>query len=183
MNTLRIEMLRLREGDLTLTLDHRPGLFDLDDDEWTFEGQVTGEIVFHLADQRDIFAKGQIRARATGQCGWCLDPVTVDIEAELNTIYLPVSLEPSDDVAVEHINESDPDVAYHGEGDHLDPSSEIRDAILLALPTLPLRTPDEKTCRTCKRDLSQPPHHEDWPDETTGEEPEWKRKLRGLGET
>ncbi|MBN1475293.1 DUF177 domain-containing protein [Candidatus Sumerlaeota bacterium] len=180
METLRIDLLRLREGNQVLTLNHSPKLFDLDDEEWTFTDRVTGEIEFHLTDQRDIFARGVIRAKATGRCGWCLDPVPVDVEATFRYIYLPASQEPTDDVSIEHVNEGEPDVAYYG-GEFVETLDQLRETILLALPHLPLRSEDGATCLTCKRDLTQPPHREGWPEEASEEdEPEWKRKLKEL---
>jgi uncharacterized protein len=174
---LKIDLQKLREGDEILAVDHTPKFFDLDDDDWHFVGRITGEVTFHLTDD-DIFATGELHARAVGRCGRCLDPVPVEVVAKIDYIYLPADEEPTDDLAVEHVTENAPDLAYY-RGEVLEPFDELRDSLLLALPTLPIASEDGTRCLTCGRDLTLPAHHEEWPEEA--EEPEWKRKLRGLG--
>lgn len=174
---LRIDLQRLREGDETLVLDDATKLFDLDDDDWHFEGRITGELTFHMQGE-DVFATGQLRARARGRCGRCLEEVPVEVTVPFDYIYQPKDQEPRSDVAIEHVTEGGPETAYY-RGDAIDPLDQIRESILLALPVLPERRADE-TCLHCGRDLAEPAHREDWPDEAPAQEPEWKRRLRDL---
>lgn len=173
---LRIELQRLREGDEVLVLNHTPRFFDVDDEDWRFEGPITGEVTFHLAG-REIFAQGELHARAVGRCGRCLESVPIEVVAKIDYIYLPAEEEPTDDLAVEHVSADLPDLAYYV-GETLNPLDELRESLLLALPRLPITDAEGARCLTCGRDLTLPAHREEWPGEL--EEPEWKRRLRGL---
>lgn len=172
----KIDLPKLREGDTTLDLDNDPRDLELDGEEWTFKGRITGSVKFHMpeSDQSDVYARGTVCAQAVGECVRCLAPVTVEVEERFRYIYMPVENEPTDDVAVDHVSKDAPEPAYYS-GDSLDPAPQIRETILLGLPDLP-------HCPECEARRDEPVHMEDFPAAgAEADEPDWKRKLRSLG--
>jgi uncharacterized metal-binding protein YceD (DUF177 family) len=168
---MRIDLQQLREGDQRLTVRTSPDVFDVDDEDWRFEGVITGEMTFHLCDE-EILAKGTLHANAVGRCARCLEPVPVAIDAPVNYVYQPQSQEPTDDVAHGHVSPDAPEIAYYG-GLVLDPLEQLRESLLLALPAVP-------HCVACESRRGGPAYSDEPIGEASPDEPEWKRKLRDL---
>lgn len=175
--TMKIDVQQLREKDIVLRIDHSVGYFDLDDEYYKFEGRVKGEVNFHLVG-KDVFARGEVRARAVGRCFRCLEPVPLEICATINYVYMPKSTEPTGDVVVENVDPDAANPAYYS-GDLIFPRDEIRESLLLAVPELPLRSEDGSRCLVCGRDLTVSPHREDWP-EKDGVATDWKQVLKKI---
>jgi len=118
-----------------------------------------------------VLISGTARTTATGECGRCLDPVTVTIDVDLCELYAYPDAEG---------HEADDDVEDIGrvEGDLIDLEPRLRDAVLLALPLRPVCRADcPGLCATCgARLVDEPPDHGH--DEI---DPRWEA-LRGLTE-
>lgn len=172
---LKIELGKLRQSDQRLVIDHSSNLFDIDDEDWTFDGQVMGEVTFHIRDS-DIFAKGTLTTHAEGRCDRCLEPVPTEIVVPINYVFHPKSDEPQDDVLHDHVMENAPELAYYA-GETINPLDQLRESILLALPLHP-------KCVACEENEDPIVHREDFPDEDkvpeATDEPDWKKKLKQL---
>ncbi len=165
---MRIDVQALREDDQIIAVNHRPRFFDVDSEEWRFEERITGEVRFHLVDG-DVLARGNLHAKAVGRCVRCLESVPVELAAKINYIYFPASEEPASDVAHDQVHEGAPDPVYR-RGEVIEPVNELRESLLLALPPLP-------HCVACEAKRDEPIVHG-----ATDGEPEWKRRLREIGE-
>ena len=113
---------------------------------------------------------GTARSLASGECGRCLDPVTVPVSIELCELY--AYPDPDERDADEN------DDVGRVEGDLIDLEPRLRDAVLLALPLRPVCQADcPGLCATCGARLAdEPPGHGH--DEI---DPRWEA-LRGLAE-
>ena len=72
-----------------------------------------------------------VSTRAVGECSRCLDPVEVPVTVELQELY------EYDDPAMRPSNDEESDL-LRLEGDLLDLEPALRDAVVLALPRVPL---------------------------------------------
>ncbi|NTW39436.1 MAG: DUF177 domain-containing protein [Cellulomonadaceae bacterium] len=99
-----------------------------------------------------ILVSGAIRGRAVGECVRCLDEVLVDIEADVQELYVyperaQVAVEDGDDE--EDVREL--------EGDLVDFEPALRDAVVPALPFRPVCSPDcPGLCQQCGARLADP---------------------------
>ncbi|MGC5615832.1 YceD family protein [Georgenia sp. Z1491] len=108
-----------------------------------------------------ILVTGPVRARLTGQCARCLDPISPEIEVELTELFY------HPDVRARLVEDGDEDAEDYPvvTGDDLDLEAAVRDAVVLDLPFTPLCRPDcQGLCSVCgiRLDDAEPGHaHED----------------------
>lgn len=96
-----------------------------------------------------IEVTAEIRAPWQGECRRCLRPLTGELRCEVRELYRPRS---------EHIGPDPDEDTYPFEGDHLDLSPMVRDALLLELPLAPLCGEDCRgLCPACGADLNAGP--------------------------
>jgi uncharacterized protein len=98
-----------------------------------------------------VLVSGPVRALASGECGRCLDPVTIPVEVELIELYTyPGNEVPGDDEDVGQLV-----------GDFIDLEPRLRDAVVLGLPLKPVCSEDcPGLCATCGARLAdEPPGH------------------------
>lgn len=109
-----------------------------------------------------VFVSGTVSAQATGECVRCLRPVTSDVVAPIAELFAyPDSL-------TEETTEEDE--VRRIENEHVDLEPAIRDAVVLALPLVPVCREDcPGLCATCGERL------EDLPADHTHEtiDPRW----------
>lgn len=94
-----------------------------------------------------------VSTRAAGECSRCLEPVQVPVTVELQELY------EYDDPAMRPSGDEDSDL-LRLEGDYLDLEPALRDAVVLALPRVPLC--DEGClglCPQCGLRLEDDPTH------------------------
>lgn len=109
-----------------------------------------------------VFVSGTARARATGECVRCLIPIELDVSAPLDELFAypgSTSEQTAEDDEVRPI-----------EGDYIDLEPTVRDAVVLALPLMPLCKDDcQGLCATCGERI------EDLPADHTHEtlDPRW----------
>lgn len=150
---MKIEMRDLREGPVTLQLDEPPKGLDLVDSEFEFTQPVRGEIRFQLVGDK-VLAHGDVETMAQTKCVRCLGPATVPVRGAVNVMYEhnPELLNPDS-----QINSEEEDVVYF-DGEVVRPDPEIREALLLELPSLPVCRDDcAGLCPTCGADLNAGP--------------------------
>jgi len=100
-----------------------------------------------------VLLTGTARAGLVGECVRCLDPVTDEVEVDLQELFV------YDDTRGAELAEDDDEVSQLHD-DLLDLEPLLRDAVVLALPFQPLCTPDcPGLCPECGADLKQDPDH------------------------
>ena len=73
-----------------------------------------------------VLVSGTVTGPLAGECGRCLEPITSDIEVDLQELYAYPGSETTEDEA------------GRMDGDYLDLEPALRDAVVLALPLTPL---------------------------------------------
>ena len=98
-----------------------------------------------------VLVSGTARALAVGDCGRCLDPVSVELVVEVQELYAYPGHEGPDDA----------DDIGRLDGDFIDLEPRLRDAVVLALPLRPVCSVDcPGLCPTCGARLAdEPPGH------------------------
>lgn len=115
-----------------------------------------------------VLISGTVSGRATGECVRCLDPVSADVEVDLQELFLYEAPEDAADDAELPLLE----------GDLLDLEPTVRDAVVPALPFQPLCSEDcPGLCGRCGARLAEDPDHSH--EET---DPRWA-SLAALGST
>ena len=100
---------------------------------------VSGE--FFGAGER-VSVRGQVVSTVTSRCAKCLEPVTLELRAEMDALF------------ARQIDPEDPDL-YAFEGSKADLTDAVRDALLLELPYRFLCSEDCKgLCPTCGVNLN-----------------------------
>lgn len=116
-----------------------------------------------------VLVSGTARARFEGECARCLDPVGGEIVVDLQELYR------YDDDPETDTGEDDP----HVDGELIDLEQPVRDAVVLALPPVPLCRDDcPGLCSTCGARLADDPAHTH---DTT--DPRWAALSGLLAET
>jgi len=102
-----------------------------------------------------VLVSGDVRASAVGECGRCLDEITVEVQVELTELYAypdRARVAEEDGVEEDEVRELD--------GDLVDVEPAIRDALVPALPFQPLCSPDcPGLCVECGARLADDPDH------------------------
>jgi len=100
-----------------------------------------------------VLLTGTARAALAGECVRCLDPVTDEVEVDLQELFV------YDDTRGAELAEDDDEVSQLHD-DLIDLEPLLRDAVVLALPFQPLCMPDcPGLCPECGADLKQDPEH------------------------
>jgi uncharacterized protein len=116
-----------------------------------------------------VLVSGTVRVALTGECARCLEPLTDNLEVDVQQLF----------VYPGHENEADDDEIGRLVDDLADLEPTVRDAVVLALPLAPVCRDDcPGLCPTCGARLADvgSAHGHDEPD------PRWAA-LRGLGNT
>ena len=100
-----------------------------------------------------VLATVVVSTNALGECSRCLDPVHVQVTVELQELY------EYDDPGMRASGDEDSDL-YRLEGDYLDLEPALRDAVVLALPRVPLCKDDcLGLCPQCGMRMEAEPGH------------------------
>ena len=118
-----------------------------------------------------MWVHGTVAAEAVGECSRCLDEVRQAVSPTFQGLFV------YDDAKVED-EEEEPEDVYEFDGDAIDLEELVRDAVVTALPFIPLCEPDcPGLCDQCGARLADDPDHaHDVID------PRWSA-LQGLTET
>jgi uncharacterized protein len=131
----------------------QPSDFDPQDDEYRVAGPV--ELVMEVARSGpETFAvSGGVKARLQVECGRCLDPFEVPVDAAFDLRYVPAAQNAGE--GEREVGAEDLTTAFHREG-MLDLIDLIREQLVLALPMKPLCGPDCRgLCAVCGTNLNQ----------------------------
>ncbi len=135
---------------LTLELSQKLDLFDAGTATTpffaTFTIKPSGNGTFHLS--------GSVKAETTLECSRCLKLFPYDIqESRLDVDLVPVRSLRSE--AEHELDHAELDVEFFN-GDEIEPIDLIKEQLLLAVPMVPLHSPDCKgLCPVCGTDLNE----------------------------
>lgn len=163
----------LEMGPVTLQVHAAPEVLELEDPDFTFS-TVTGEVVFSLVRPR-VVGLGTLETEATTHCVRCLSEAIIHVKAPVSATY------ESEKQIRETRNEivaPEDQIITPFNGDWIQPEPELREAIMLELPTLPLCREDCKgLCAQCGADLNEGPCSCDTSDQDVSP---WKAALKDL---
>jgi len=165
---LRIEVERLRHGPIDLEFELPSSDLDLQGDaEYSFPDPVRGRLHAVIAGQGNVVLTGQITTTAEADCVRCLERLRFPLSVRIRQAWMPVPADPREARAAE-----EEDVRIY-RGDIVRPADELREEIMLALPSIP-RCPekDSEACGARQRAL-----HPDASPEKPAEDNPWKSQL------
>lgn len=152
-NEFTLNVKRLEDGPVTLHVDCSPETLDLADPEYSF-GRITGEVEFMRALPR-VVTRGTLETEAVTQCVRCLTEARIQVSAPVTAIY---ENEKSIRETRNEIVSPEEQIVTPFNGDWIQPEEELREAILLELPTLPVCGPECKgLCPHCGANLNNEP--------------------------
>lgn len=180
MNWMKIDVLKLREGPIDLEIDCLPEALDLVDREYRFRKRVGGLVHFSLVEHR-VRAKGYVETVAEAECVRCLKVVEVPIRGLLDIFYEnnPALLTPE-----AQLGAGDDENLYWFDGEVICPEEQLREALMIELPMLPLCAPDCKgLCAQCGADLNEGPCQcrvQSEASQVADEASDWKAQLKKI---
>ena len=99
-----------------------------------------------------VLVTGSVSGAAAGECARCLDPIVVDVDADITELFTYPDIEPYEG--------EDADEVRSMEGELIDLEPTLRDAVVLTMPLSPLCTPDcPGLCPECGQRLADEPGH------------------------
>jgi uncharacterized protein len=99
-----------------------------------------------------VLVTGTVSGAAAGECARCLDPIVVDVDADITELFTYPDIEPYEG--------EDADEVRSMEGEFIDLEPTLRDAVVLTMPLSPLCTPDcPGLCPECGQRLADEPGH------------------------
>jgi uncharacterized protein len=172
-NDFTINIKDLETGPVTVQVNAAPEKLELDDPEFSFS-TVTGDITFSLVRPR-VVARGTLETDAKTHCVRCLSEATIHVKAPVHAIY--ENEKQIRDTRGEAVGPEE-QVITPFNGDWIQPEQELREAIMLELPMLPLCSEDCKgLCVKCGANLNEGPCACDTKAEDVSP---WKQALKEL---
>lgn len=115
------------------------------------EQPVTVDVMLESV-REGILVTGRARSVGQAECSRCLDPVEIDLDAELQDLYAWTA----DEAEVDELGERGP----HLTGELLDLRPAVRDDLMLEMPIAPLCSADcPGLCAQCGAKLAENPQH------------------------
>ena len=106
-----------------------------------------------------VLVSGTALVQLTGECSRCLDPISDELEVDLQELYLYPETDARGRVVAG--NDDEDDEQRHVVGDHLDLEPVLRDAVVLDLPLAPVCRDDcPGLCPQCGFRLEDDPEHD-----------------------
>ncbi len=141
-----LDLSRLRSGVETLTRRYEPSTFDLAHEDFRLAAPVelTGEV---RKDAQKVRLVGHLTTTLECDCGRCLEPFAVPVDAKIDMILLPAKENTGE--AEQEVAEDDLGVSYYKD-DVVDLGELMREQFYLALPMKPLCQEDCRgLCPVC----------------------------------
>lgn len=130
---LKFETERLKAGPITYDLSESPAVFDLlEDPEYKFEEPVVLHLTLTLIGST-VLMRGNAKTIAKAPCGRCLETLRIALLADVAVTYMQDErlLQP------EKYPELLDDDTHWYDGEMIYPAEQLRELLLLALPTIP----------------------------------------------
>jgi DUF177 domain-containing protein len=141
-----LDLSRLRSGVDTLTRRYQPSAFGLEHEDFRLVAPVdlVGEV---RKDAQKVRLTGRLTTTLERECGRCLEPFTVPVDAKIDVILLPSNQNTGE--AEQEVAEDDLGVSYYKD-DVVDLGELMREQFFLALPMKPLCQEDCRgLCPVC----------------------------------
>lgn len=185
---MKIDALKLLDGPITVEVDESAQVLQSEDDPfYRFVKGLTGSLVFSRMFDGKVLVRGTLTTRVQTDCVRCLEPVEMDLKADVTLVYV------HDAALLDPIRryEFPDDVAYFN-GHTIEPLDDLRDLLLLDLPAYPAceQVPGKvcgmKSLQTGPLVFGSPEEETPRPDTnkpgaTKGED--WKAALRRVSES
>jgi len=147
-----LDLRGFRGGTEEVVRQFPPDAFDLKGED--FRIVAPAELKVRVTkDSEKVRLVGRLRTTLETDCGRCLDPFRIPVDASLDMLFLPegdtahVAAAGDDDES--EVREADTGVAFY-KNDTIDLAEMMRDEFYLALPMKPLCRPDCKgLCPVC----------------------------------
>ncbi len=172
-----IDIEKVRQGKVEMQVHEKPAALELADIEGvTLDQPVTGHLTYSMSGS-DIIIQGNLSTHYCSTCVRCLEPACADVNTKIRLFFLAKG--DKDDPTAFDEEVEDLDVDYYS-GELLDPLPQIRDAILLEIPVLPVCSEDCKgLCPQCGVNHNVQSCNCQQPEIVT-EHDAWKNKLKGF---
>jgi uncharacterized protein len=143
---LRLMLDEIQEGASTLDIESSPEDIDLEFDDVKFINKVSIKLnIFRQISK--IYIKAFISTNVEIECGRCLEPVLIKLDAVSEVQYSPLPKLVRDRI-------DDIGIGYYSE-EYIDISDETRESLILELPMTVLCCDDCKgLCPSCGKDLN-----------------------------
>lgn len=172
---MKITTKDITDQPVELRVDCPATEIDLTDDSYRFDRPVRGSVTFTQVEDQGVVARGRLATSAETQCVRCLEPIRVDLEAPIVAIYQhdPDLLKPD----AQFLGGDEEMQAFY-DGESIDPAPQMREALLLEVPPLPVCREDCRgLCPRCGANLNTekcacPPD--------AGTDKTWKQALKQL---
>lgn len=109
-------------------------------------------------DAQKVRVVGRLQTTLEADCGRCLEPFAVPVDAAMDLMFLPDAAQPGSDGDSDgerEVREADVGVSYYKD-ETIDLGEAMRDEFYLALPMKPLCKPDCKgLCPVCGRNRNR----------------------------
>lgn len=141
-----LDLSHLRSGVETLTRRYEPSAFELEHEDFRLAAPVdlVGEV---RKDAQKVRLTGRLATTLGCECGRCLEPFTVPVDAKIDVILLPSSKNTGE--AEQEVAEDDLGVSYYKD-DVVDLGELMREQFYLAVPMKPLCQEDCRgLCPVC----------------------------------
>lgn len=139
---LKIDVLKLADGPITVEVDEPASVLDLvDDPQFKLLGRLTGKLTFTKVGG-DVLARGVVSVRVHANCVRCLEDIEFDLATKVLLVFS------SDKALLDRHYEGSvtQDVVYY-DGIELSPIPDLRELVLLELPSYPsCELTDQGTC-------------------------------------
>jgi uncharacterized protein len=107
-----------------------------------------------------VLVSGTARVRLEGECSRCLDPVSDELEIDVQELYAYEETDHRGRPLPARDDDEQDDEERHLVGDHLDLEPVLRDAVVLDLPLAPVCRDDcPGLCPACGVKLEDDPEH------------------------
>jgi uncharacterized protein len=107
-----------------------------------------------------VLVSGTARVQLTGECSRCLDPISDELEIDLQELYAYGETDARGRPVEPVDGDAEDDEGRHLVGDHLDLEPLLRDAVVLDLPLAPVCRDDcPGLCPHCGFRLEDDPEH------------------------
>lgn len=140
---MKFEVQRLKTAPLEYDLDEKPKSLDLSLENVEFNENVRGRITLTLYGT-NILIRGYVETGVALICARCLESFRHKLRCEVSLLYTDEAEAKEKD---DELFDPEQEIVFEYSGDYVDPSKEIRDSILLEVPSYPIC--DEKCEGLC----------------------------------
>jgi uncharacterized protein len=156
-----------------------PASLELDDPDFKFSRDITGEIKFSMVGE-DVMATGVLKTQAETSCVRCLKPVSVELSIDVSEVWLS-----EDELVVEQDKGHEPGPLHRVlDGETLELKYVYRELVMSELPDRPYCREDCRgLCPGCGQNLNMAECRCGGPKQGADDGanlPAWKKALKNM---